>query len=261
MAKKKSSKIIKKKKRVLMFAGAKRMLGDPQTEAEEQERKIILFTSRVLKISPFGVIILGNFPYINELGLEQKAYQYNPKIQFKYDWVTYSRTDEDKAICQCKLVDGKGSDLCDWIVGECSPGSTKMGTLKGYQNHMAQTRAKNRAVRKVFGIRIHEDMIREIGKLLNKKEITEHQAKQIGVATVTSAEEIHINNKKEQKEIIVEEIRGEKINQLKKALNGKTVAEKSQDLKKRTGVALPNFNITEKHASILIAKLLISDVK
>ena len=104
-------------------------------------------------------------------------------------------------------------------------------------------------------------MIREIGKLLNKKEITEHQAKQIGVATVTSAEEIHINNKKEQKEIIVEEIRGEKINQLKKALNGKTVAEKSQDLKKRTGVALPNFNITEKHASILIAKLLISDVK
>lgn len=265
-SKKKTKKIVKKKKakiqkKDLMFAGAQRMMGKTSSPQEERERKIILFTSKVLKISPFGVIIFANFPYINELGLEQKAYEYNPKIQFKYDWIKYSETDEDKAVCKCKLVDGRGKDLCDWIIGECSLSSIKMETLKGYQNHMAQTRAKNRAINKVFKRRIHEDMIKEIGDLLETQQITAQEAKQIGSAVTTSAEEIQPDSKQKQKEIIVEELRSEKIKELKNMLKGKTIAEKVQNLKKRTGMVLPNFNITDKHASILIASLLVNETK
>jgi len=44
-------------------------------------------------------------------------------------------------------------------------------------------------------------------------------------------------------------------------LNGKDEKEKLADLKKRTGIVLQNFNITEKHAGILVASLLNSEVK
>lgn len=48
-----------------------------------------------------------------------------------------------------------------------------------------------------------------------------------------------------------------KVQELKSMLRGKTDAEKMADLKNRTGIVLNNgFNITEKHAGILIAQLL-----
>jgi len=47
-----------------------------------------------------------------------------------------------------------------------------------------------------------------------------------------------------------------KIDELKKLLKGKSDEEKIADLKKRTGVQLKDFRITEKHASMLQALLL-----
>jgi len=54
---------------------------------------------------------------------------------------------------------------------------------------------------------------------------------------------------------------GEKVKELKKILQGKTDKEKLEDLKKRTGIILNTFEITEKHAKILIASLLNSEVR
>jgi len=64
-------------------------------------------------------------------------------------------------------------------------------------------------------------------------------------------------------EPIVEPIEvGKKIDELKKMLKGKTDEEKVADLKVKTGLVLSNgFQITEKHAGILIASLLNSEVK
>lgn len=63
-------------------------------------------------------------------------------------------------------------------------------------------------------------------------------------------------NKKEVKNEL-----GPKKAELLAMLKGETEEEKIADLKKRTGIVLRNFNITEKHAAILIASLLNSEVK
>jgi len=52
-----------------------------------------------------------------------------------------------------------------------------------------------------------------------------------------------------------------KIEELKEILKGKSDGEKIADLKKRTGIILKDFNITEKHASILLVTLLNIQVK
>lgn len=270
MAKKKtkSKAIVKKDEKKLMWAGAKALMGKPKNEKEEGERKWIILASRVLNISPFGVNILGNVPYINKLGLAQKAKQYLPSYQVLYDWMKYSQDDTDKAICRAKIISNliggkdKTRDLTDWVIGECSPSSMKMGTLKGYQNHMAQTRAKNRAILEAFGVRIHEEMMTNIAKLYAKKEITEQEVAKIGETTKTSVEEIQLPLAiQKAPEAPKSAETGEKIAELKGMLKGTNIPEKLTDLKKRSGIALGSFNITDKHAGILVAGLLNSEIK
>lgn len=198
MAKKKAKALAKTKEKELVWAGAKSLLGKPKDAKEDYERKIILLTAKVLGVSPFGVNILGSLPYINKLGLAEKQVQYNPKATRAYNWIQFSKDDTDKAICQCKIVIKGGPDLCDWIVGECSPSTMKMGTLKGYQNHMAQTRARNRAILEVFGVRIHEEMMGNIQKMVQKEQITKEQATTMTNAVATSVEEIEPGKKKTQ---------------------------------------------------------------
>lgn len=192
MATKKIVKATDKKK--TQWLGAQSLMGPkPQQGTKEyKERSIVLLTSKVMGVSPFGVNILGNVPYVNKLGLEQKADQYSKGVQYKYQWAKRAMDDNEKAICDCKVVDAKGKDLCDWISGECSSVTMKMGTLKGYQNHMAQTRAKNRAIREAFGKRIHEEMMENIRIALTKKEIDESQATLIGSSASSSVEEVQI---------------------------------------------------------------------
>ncbi len=55
---------------------------------------------------------------------------------------------------------------------------------------------------------------------------------------------------------------GKKVVELKEMLKGKTDQEKIANLKERTGIILGNgFNITEKHANVLIASLLNEETK
>lgn len=161
-----------------------------------KEREIIKMTARVLDVSPFGVNILGSVPYINKLGLGQKSNQYGKGSDiFVYNWVQRALNDTDKAICECKIT-RNGKDITDWITGECSPVTMKMGTLKGYQNHMAQTRAKNRAILEAYGVRIHEDMINNIAVGMNNNTFTPAQgialADHVGRASSTSSEEMEL---------------------------------------------------------------------
>lgn len=167
---------------------------------EEKERELIRMTAAVLNVSPFGVNILGSLPYINKLGLAQKSIQYgNGKDKFVYQWPKRAEAEDDKAICECKVVrDGK--DLTDWISGECSPKTIKMGPLQGYQNHMAQTRARNRAILEAYGVQIHEEMLTNIAKFLKAKDINSTQAQALatvaGKSVTTSSEEIESDKEK-----------------------------------------------------------------
>ena len=58
-----------------------------------------------------------------------------------------------------------------------------------------------------------------------------------------------------------EEPTTKKVDELKGMLKGTTDLQKLADIRKRTGLQLVDFNITEKHAGIIIASLLNSEVK
>lgn len=250
----------KKEEKKLLWLGAQRLMQKPENEKENKERRLILLTARVLGVSPFGVNILGNLPYINQIGLKQKAEQYGGKdIMFKYEWIKYSNDDTDKAICRCKIVKGN-KDLTDWVVGECSPSSMKMGTLKGYQNHMAQTRARNRAILEAFGIRIHEEMLKNIEKLYQQKEITAKEADKASTAAITSAEEVEQNSPQVQKSLFAESNEVEKLLQLARELGAEEGAEK-KFIVQVTGIQPDWENLTKKQIDILKAELLSKKVK
>lgn len=178
------------KQKSLMFTAASFFM-EAATPGSKQEKevKIIRMVSKALSISPLGVNILGLNPYINKLGLDEKARQYAPKVEYKYNWVQIAKDDTEKAICQCKLVVGE-KDLCDWVLGECSPASVKMGTLKGYQNHMAQTRARNRAIYETFGSRMHEELLVSVMGMVEQKESSPKDAQRLIGAVSSSAEEM-----------------------------------------------------------------------
>lgn len=269
MKKPQTKAVAKKSGKKLLWLGAQRLMAKPKNVQEEREKKIILLTAKVLNISPFGVNILGGLPYVNKLGLQQKTKQYCSGVEFKYEWVKVSQDDADKAICKCKLVN-KGKDLTDWVLGECSPSSMKMGTLKGYQNHMAQTRARNRAILEAFGLRVHEEMMENIEKLYQQREITEGEAAQIGSATTTSAEEIQ-STKTEQKQQTVFQNKSvksaagdlfagdkekERITQIAKEIGLKTVG----DIEKKIGIKIDWKNMTKNQASRVLGELLMKKV-
>lgn len=189
LAKQPAKKLLKQK---AVWGGAQQLMNKPATDAEGRSRQLILLASRALRVSPFGVNILGDVPYINKLGLMQKAKDYKPAVSFLYNWIRYAEDDNAKAICACKVVEGK-RELSDWVIGECSPSSMKMSTLKGYQNHMAQTRARNRAILEVFGYKIHEDMMENIKRLTEAGAMTERQARLMEGAAASTAEEVNVD--------------------------------------------------------------------
>lgn len=193
------------KKKNVWLGGQKLMERTTPGSTQDKEKQLIIFTARMLKVSPFGVNILGDLPYVNKLGLSQKAKEYNAGVQYKYNWIKRADNDTDKAICECKLVDKDGKDLCDWVLGECSPSTTKMSTLKGYQNHMAQTRAKNRAILETFGVKIHEDMLDRIQQL-SEEEVKQHEKimHKLSGAVTTSSEEVQSEDRPQDRKVVDE---------------------------------------------------------
>lgn len=174
--------------RKVAFAGAQRILVKPQTPKEQHERDLIMLVSRALEIHPFGINLLGGLPYTNNMGRKDKMAQYESKAQFEYQWVQRALTDADKAICEARIVVGNKA-LCGWVVGECSPMTIKMKPLQGYQNHMAQTRAENRAFEAAFGARMRFDLFEGIQRVLSLGATTEAIAAKALSAGTTSAEE------------------------------------------------------------------------
>jgi hypothetical protein len=253
MNKKQKKEIKKAETKKEIWAGAQQLMSKPKTPQEAKERNLILLTAKVMGVSPFGVNILGNLPYINKLGLTQKAREYCPQIQFKYQWIKYANDDTEKAICACKLVAGD-HELTDWVIGECSPSTQKMGTLKGYQNHMAQTRARNRAILEAFGTKIHEEMMTNIYKLYHKKEITEKEAEAIGNAASVSAEEIQEeNNQKETKPAEEKDI--ESLFATAREYGAKPGEEK-KFIEEKIGHSIDLKNPTKKYLSMIKVKFL-----
>jgi hypothetical protein len=242
-----------------VWLGAQRLMQRPQTSQEERERKLILLAAKVLGVSPFGVNILGSLPYINKLGLTQKLSEYAPNARLEYEWVKFAEDDIQKAICKARVVDANGKPLCDWVVGECSPSTQRMGTLKGYQNHMAQTRARNRAILEAFGVRIHEEMLANIEELYGRKEITDKEVTALGSATTTSAEEVQ-EEKKSQAELSDKSNVVEKLKVLARE-HGAKAGEEKKFLEEKVGHTVNFTDPSERYFTIIKSQLLAAIVQ
>jgi len=182
--------VVRERERGLIFAGASRLLTQPRTPKENYERKLILAVSKALGISPLSVVILGSLPYIDNKGRKEKLGKYAPGTKFEYNWVRRSESDIDKAVCEARITkNGKPVSGMPWVVGECSPGSTKMSTLRGYQNHIAQTRAENRAFEYLYGLKLRDELLIGIQRMMDSKEIDHDTATKALAASTMSAEE------------------------------------------------------------------------
>ena len=259
--------VVTKKQQELLWLGAQRLMGEAITPKEKTEKNLIIVTARVLDVSPFGINILGTLPYINKLGLDQKAHQYHKNVKYIYKWIKRAKDDTEKAICDCKLMDGK-KELCDWISGECSPSTIKMGTLKGYQNHMAQTRARNRAILETFGSRIHEEMIKNVQALYQKGQDIDVEIPALAGSVSTSIEEIVDNKPRARTQTPAAApvnntvMKDKKIAELKARAQGKNDKEKAAYITKITSFKIDEkFNISQGVATLALARLLDTESK
>jgi len=252
----KTKAITKKRESELVWAGASSFIGKPADEKAQGERKVLLLAAKALGVSPFGVNILGGMPYINKLGLAQKA----KGLRFEYNWIRFAEDDNARAICQCRVMskDGKKS-LTDWITGECSPSTQKMSTLKGYQNHMAQTRAKNRAILEYLGTEIHEEMMANIAKMAREKQITEKQALAIGSGAGKSAEEMEEEQKGKQSELFSID-NTEKLKVIARK-HGAKAGEEKKFLEEMVGHSVDFNNPSAKYVGLIEGQLLAAKVK
>ena len=172
-----------------MWAGAQSLMNKPTTQKEATERKLIVLVSKALGINPLGVNVLGSLPYTNNQGRKEKLSEYAPGAMFEYNWVQRALDDEQKAICEARIVDKDGKNLCNFVVGECSRATIKMTTLLGYSNHLAQTRAENRAFEAAFGARFRKELFEGIARELKVGLTTPRLAEAAQAAGNTSAEE------------------------------------------------------------------------
>jgi hypothetical protein len=171
----------KKQKKELIFAGASHLLGvDPKkmSPLEVMAHKARALVSQALNVPINTVVIMGNQPYVDNHGRKWKAGEYAPGYQFEYEYVQIAKDDAEKAIVKCRIVTFKERGgkvfvepipLCGWVLGECSPATTRMGTLKGYQNHLAQTRAENRAFEAAFGTRFRKELYEGVARIIEEK--------------------------------------------------------------------------------------------
>jgi len=194
MANKKPTKVLttKKSKKDLLWAGGADLFGTYGSEKDQVKKNSLMVVAKAINITPFGANFLGGLPYINNMGLKDKLEQYHKEATFEYDWFKISETDDDKAICKVRLLKKDGKPLTPWILGEASPASMKMGTLKGYQNHLAQTRGENRCIRHAYGLRIHKELLENVAKMHGKGEVDGEVASQAISAASVTAEEMNV---------------------------------------------------------------------
>lgn len=189
VAPKVKKKLIEKKEPSLLWAGGAKLMSKSKTQQDQEVKNTIFVISSLLNVSPLGVVVLGGLPYLNKLARKEKLDQYGAGgWRVKYKWAQIAKNDTDKAICQACVVDDKSKEVSEWVIGEASPATIKMGTLAGYQNHLAQTRAHNRVIEEHIGLRIHREMLENIAKRQKTGETVEVPM----IDTSVSAEEMQM---------------------------------------------------------------------
>jgi len=151
---------------------------------------------------------------------------------------------EVKWMAKVEIINTRDGSVASTGFALCSKAEMKKRSFDEYAIlSMAQTRAIGKAFRNLIGWVMK----------LSGYEATPAEEMKPGVVTAATVPPAP----KAQASLIGTK----KIDELKKMLKGSTDALKLADIKKRTGLQLSDFNITERHAGIIIASLLNSEVK
>ena len=152
----------------------------------------------------------------------------------------------NKWLAQVEIINQKDNSVVSSGFALCSKTEEKKKTFDEYAIlSMAQTRAIGKAYRNLLGW---------VMKLAGYEATPAEEMKKGKIRSVQT--------KPAQPKKVVKKTGGnKKLAELKGMLKGKTDGEKISDLKKKTGIVLQGFRITERHAGVLVASLLNQDVK
>lgn len=149
----------------------------------------------------------------------------------------------NKWLAQVDIVSQRDGSVASSGFAICSKEENKKKSFDEYAIlSMAQTRAIGKAYRNLIGW---------VMKLAGYEATPAEEIK----ITANQKLENEINSSKQ------EQTAGKKVEELKKLLTGKTDEEKLKFLKDKIGINLKSFEITEKHAIMVIASFLNNQVK
>ncbi len=145
-----------------------------------------------------------------------------------------------KWLAKVEIVNKKDNSIVSIGFALCSKAEMKKKSFDEYAIlSMAQTRAIGKAYRNLLGW---------VMKLAGYEGTPAEEIKPVKESKTAPTKTAAILN-------------GKKVEELKKELKGNTAAEKIADLKKRTSIKIVSFNITDRHAGILLVTLLTSKTK
>lgn len=151
---------------------------------------------------------------------------------------------DNKWLAKVEIINKKDGSVISSGFALCSKSEIKKRSFDEYAIlSMAQTRAIGKAYRNLIGWVMK----------LSGYEATPAEEMKPGVVTAATAPPAP----KEQAPLLTTK----KIDELKKMLKGTTDAQKIADIRKKTGLQLSDFNISERHAGIIVASLLNREVK
>jgi len=164
-----SKKAIKPKKnalrkieRDLQWVGHQRLMQKPKSQEDVQQRELMLSVAKVYNIPLPGITILANQPYINKDGLLYKAHEYFRITNIRTEFIQTALKPDETAIVKATISTKEGIEVEG--IGEASRANIKLDLVKNTLNMMAETRATNRAIRKLIAMKLWEDVEKRLAK-------------------------------------------------------------------------------------------------
>ncbi len=149
----------------LQWAGHEKLMIQPRSQQDIAQRQLIVNIAKIYNMPLLGITILANMPYINKDGLLYKAHEYFKIKSMRTEFIQYSKGPEESAIAKSTINTEEGIEVEG--IGEASRASVKLDLVKNTLNMMAETRATNRAIRKLIAMKLWQD----VEKRLNKEKL------------------------------------------------------------------------------------------
>lgn len=138
------------------------LMPNPKNKKETDELRTRMALASAFDIPPQGINILNGKPYINTDGLEYKLSQHPDAIVF----TTVLRTRIHEKVGQTAIAEVYGKDKHGGIRAAIgTAGAGNMSMIKGYPNELAETRAKNRLLRRALMPHFYDDFIKNIAAM------------------------------------------------------------------------------------------------